>query len=109
MNGLPVEFLAQDNSQLVFTGTPFDIAFTDMPVDCALTLEWVVVDDVPHPWVGIGAPMDHPNKHVLSGAFSFQTYKRGYKLVFCPTSSTTTPSACKNIGFHIDKHYHPMC
>ncbi|MED6220052.1 hypothetical protein PIB30_041366 [Stylosanthes scabra] len=105
INGYPVRFSGQDNSKSsVFTDTLLNIEFVDIPVDCAFPQEWVVIDDLPHQWLSISS-YDYPSEKIIKGAFSFQRYQRGYKLVFCPKPTTTTnpSSACKNIGIHKDK------
>ncbi|MED6220054.1 hypothetical protein PIB30_041368 [Stylosanthes scabra] len=108
MNGLVLGFTMQQDENLnVSTNSPVYIEFLDLPVDCTFDLRWVVVDDFPHPWIGIGSSDDdddHPSK-IIDGDFIIQRYQRGYKIVFCPKSNNNaTAGACKSIGIHKDKH-----
>ena len=113
-NGLPVLLTSPQDfntSSNVSTSTPLDTTFLHKPINCAKSFRWVVVvdDDFPHPWVGVGGEQDYPGKKIMSSRFHIQRFNRGYiyKLVFCPTSSTSAPSSlggCKNIGRYHDVH-----
>ncbi|TKY45025.1 Kunitz-type trypsin inhibitor 2 protein [Spatholobus suberectus] len=110
VNGLAVKFsVAGTSPGTIFTGTPLDIAFEEKP-GCAASSKWVVVaDDFPGQWVGIGGAEDHPRKHIITGTFNIQKYNVAYRLLFCPTSATTIPTAptpprtCFNVARRDDK------
>ncbi|QHO14022.1 kunitz-type trypsin inhibitor-like 2 protein [Arachis ipaensis] len=105
IKGLPVKFaIKQDiGPGIIFTGTPLEISFEYKP-GCAESSKWVVIDDLPAPYVAIGGAENHPGKIIIDGSFKIEKVGTfSYKLIFCP-SITAPPGLCYDIGRYDDKH-----
>ncbi|XP_058773501.1 kunitz-type trypsin inhibitor-like 1 protein [Vicia villosa] len=98
INGLPVKFNVSGlNPDIIFTGTPIEIEFTERP-NCAESPKWLIyVDDIIlKACVGIGGPENYPSFKTWSGTFNIKKHESGfgYKLGFCKKDS----SSCLDIG-----------
>ena len=86
VNGIPMVFsIPGESTGEIFTDTPLEIVFAEMP-NCAESSKWgVFVDnDLQKAYVGIGGPEDHPGQEPLNGTFIIQNRGyRPYNLAFC--------------------------
>ncbi|KAF7813327.1 kunitz-type trypsin inhibitor-like 2 protein [Senna tora] len=108
-NGEPVTFtiipklpLAGPAQGRISTGTELGIAFAEKP-ECAESSEWAVFAGLSNrSWVGIGDPKAHPEEELVGGFFKIEKsgLSLSYKLVFCPTETTSvnTEGLCSDVG-----------